>query len=99
MLKDKVSLVATAVLVFALAAPVGSFAKNPAGNGQGEAAEKHEGKEQHPEIREAMHHLEQAKNVLVHKAAHDFGGHRVEAIKSIDEAMEHLRQALQYDKK
>jgi hypothetical protein len=35
---------------------------------------------------------------LENKAASDFDGHKVAAIKSIDEAMEHLRQALQADK-
>jgi hypothetical protein len=100
MFKDKVSFFATAALILALAFPTASLAKNPsAGNGQGQAAEKNEGKEAHPEIRDAMRHLEAAKNILEHKAAHDFGGHRVEAIKSIDAAMDHLRQALNYDKK
>jgi hypothetical protein len=36
---------------------------------------------------------------LQNKAASDFGGHKVAAIKSIDEDIEHLRQALQADKK
>ena len=31
-------------------------------------------------------------------AAHDFGGHRVEAIRAIDVAMKHLRLAQQFDK-
>ena len=46
-----------------------------------------------------MRHLEEAKNILQKKAASDFGGHKVEAIRSIDQAMEHLRQALQADRK
>ena len=31
-------------------------------------------------------------------AAHDFGGHRVEAIKAIDQAIHQLEICLQYDK-
>ncbi len=59
---------------------------------------KGERREPHPEIRRAMRQLEAAKASL-NKAASDFGGHRVAAIKSIDEALGHLREALAYDKK
>ena len=60
--------------------------------------EKHERNEQHPHIKAAIHELEEAKKEL-QTAAHDFGGHRVEAIEAIDNALKQLRQALQYDKK
>lgn len=55
-------------------------------------------KEQHPEIAAAMMHLKEAKQSLEH-AAHDFGGHRVSALKHINEALEECRQALEFDKK
>ena len=32
------------------------------------------------------------------EAAHDFGGHRVEALKATDEAIRQLQICLQYDK-
>jgi hypothetical protein len=54
--------------------------------------------EPHPEINAAIRALERAKGHL-QRAAHDFGGHRVEAIQSIDAALVQLRFALQYDKK
>ena len=54
--------------------------------------------EKHPEIRRAMKALQSARNDLQH-AASDYGGHRVQAIKSIDEALEHLKQALAFDTK
>ena len=54
--------------------------------------------ERHPEIERAIAALERAKAHLQH-AAHDFGGHRVEALAAIDKALEQLRLALQYDKK
>lgn len=41
--------------------------------------------------------MRRAKEHLEH-AAHDFGGHRVEAIKAIDEAIEQLQTCLKYDK-
>lgn len=54
--------------------------------------------ESHPEIRAAIASLQRSKEDL-ERASHDYGGHRVEAIKSIDEALKHLRLALEYDKK
>ena len=53
--------------------------------------------EPHPEIREAIGALRNAKAHLEH-AAHDFGGHRVEAIKAIDESLRQLQDCLKYDK-
>ncbi len=53
--------------------------------------------EPHPEIREAIESLRRAKDHLQH-AAHDFGGHRVEAIKATDEAIRQLQDCLKYDK-
>jgi hypothetical protein len=54
--------------------------------------------EPHPEINAAIRALERAK-LHLQQAAHDFGGHRVEAIRAIDRALEQLKLALQYDKK
>jgi len=53
--------------------------------------------EPHPEIRAAIGSLRHAKEHLEH-AAHDFGGHRVEAIASIDHAIEQLDICLKFDK-
>jgi hypothetical protein len=53
--------------------------------------------EPHPAIRAAINALQKARNDLQH-AAHDFGGHRVAAIESIDRALEQLRLALQFDR-
>jgi hypothetical protein len=49
----------------------------------------------HPEIEAALHALAGAKDHLQH-AAHDFGGHRVDAIRAIDEADRQLRICMQY---
>jgi hypothetical protein len=49
----------------------------------------------HPQIEEALRALANAKGHLEH-AAHDFGGHRVDAIRAIDEADRQLRICLQY---
>ena len=53
--------------------------------------------EPHPEIREAIASLRRAKEHLEH-AAHDFGGHRVEAIRATDEAIRQLELCLKFDK-
>ena len=53
--------------------------------------------EPHPQIREALGALRRAKVHLEH-AAHDFGGHRVEALRATDEAIRQLEICLKYDK-
>jgi hypothetical protein len=51
----------------------------------------------HPEIQAAIHALENAKHHL-QEAAHDFGGHRVDAMRATDEAIHQLQICMQYDK-
>jgi hypothetical protein len=53
--------------------------------------------EPHPQIREALASLRRAKEHLEH-AAHDFGGHRVEAVRATDEAIRQLELCLKFDK-
>lgn len=86
--------VATA-LAATLAMPLTSFAQPQDKDDKKEARER---REAHPVIREAIRQLEHTKNELEHKAASDFHGHKVMAIKSINEAIEHLNQALASDK-
>jgi len=74
-------LLGAAVVLFALAFPVTTPANPP---------------ERHPEIREAIASLHRAKEHLEH-AAHDFGGHRVEAIRATDEAIRQLEICMKYD--
>src|SRR5215470_14033399 len=53
--------------------------------------------EPHPQIREAIASLRRAKAHMEH-AAHDFGGHRVEALRATDEAIHQLEECLKFDK-
>lgn len=53
--------------------------------------------EPHPEIWAAIRSLEHAKAHLG-AAAHDFGGHRAEAIAAIDAALHQLHVCLDFDK-
>ena len=68
---------------------------------QGAAQEKKEkagAREPHPHIRAAIQELREAKREL-ETAAHDFGGHRKEAVEAVDNALKQLQLAQQYDKK
>ncbi len=58
--------------------------------------ERRERNERHPEIRQAIGSLERAKRHL-QEAAHDFGGHRADALRACDTAIEQLKLALQFD--
>lgn len=49
----------------------------------------------HPEIEDALRALHHAREHL-ERAAHDFGGHRVDALHAIDEADRQLRICMQY---
>ncbi|HKV06366.1 MAG TPA: hypothetical protein VJO53_14820 [Candidatus Acidoferrales bacterium] len=79
-------------LSFAVSAPAAPPAPKPQPGAAAAAAP-----EPHPEIRQAIASLRRAKDHLNH-AAHDFGGHRVDAIRAIDAAIEQLQTCLQYDK-
>jgi hypothetical protein len=94
----KVSSVLTVLALAGTMALAQGNSGNANGMQHGNKAERGERAERHPEIRKAMRQLEAAKDSLQH-AAHDFGGHREAAIKSIDEALNQLNQALAYDKK
>jgi hypothetical protein len=57
-----------------------------------------DGKERHPHIRAAIRELRESKKDLL-RADHDFGGHRVDAIKAVDVAIIQLETALKYDRR
>lgn len=92
MKKTLCAILTAGALTCALSLPVASQDKDQMKPMQGE---RHE---QHPEIRAAVHHLEEAKRNL-EKAAHDFGGHRAKALEHVNEALEECNQALNFDKK
>jgi hypothetical protein len=54
--------------------------------------------ERHPRIRAAIRALQEAKEEMQH-ADHDFGGHRVDAIRECDAAIHQLEEALRYDRR
>jgi hypothetical protein len=93
------SLLPAAALVLTLAFPAAAANPKPAPNPAPTAkpAPAPVPPEKHPQIHEALESLRNAKQHLEH-AAHDFGGHRVEAIHAIDEAIHQLQICMQYDK-
>jgi hypothetical protein len=54
--------------------------------------------ERHPHIRAAVRQLRQARREL-QEANHDFCGHRAEAVKITDSALQQLQAALECDRK
>jgi hypothetical protein len=96
-MKRKLSAVLTAAaMTYALTLPIAAQEKPTAQIKRVQM--KEDRRERHPEIHAAMMHLREAKQNLEH-AAHDFGGHRANALKHVNEALEECRLALEYDKK
>ncbi len=95
-----ISQFASSLLIVGLVSlPMMSQQSAPANNFVPQTQNEHRGdRERHPHIRTAIRELQQAKREL-QTAAHDFGGHREDALKACDEAIKQLQQALQYDKK
>jgi hypothetical protein len=51
----------------------------------------------HPEIHDALASLRHAREHLEH-AAHDFGGHKADALRATDEAIHQLEICLKFDR-
>jgi hypothetical protein len=98
MKRSFLALVAALALAFALALPAAAPAAPATPKPHPAAAPSPApAPEPHPEIRDAIASLQNARDHLNH-AAHDFGGHRVDAIRSIDEAIAQLRICMKYDR-
>jgi hypothetical protein len=79
------------ILAFAVRTPATLKAEKTTANSAAGAGEP----EKHPQIHDAIASLRNAKAHLEH-ASHDFGGHRVEAIRATDEAIRQLEICLKY---
>jgi hypothetical protein len=89
------SMIEVGALMLALSFPMAALAAPPASKPQPKAAAS-PAQEPHPEIHEAIESLRHAREHLNH-ANHDFGGHRADAIRSIDEAIHQLQICLRYE--
>ncbi|HUA00487.1 MAG TPA: hypothetical protein VMB02_09170 [Candidatus Aquilonibacter sp.] len=90
---------AVSILALALALPAAAPAApaTPKPQPRAAASPAAPAPEHHAEIHDAIAALQNARDHLDH-AGHDFGGHRVDAIHSIDQALEQLRICLKYDR-
>jgi hypothetical protein len=57
-----------------------------------------ERRERHPHIHRALEELRETRRELK-DAAHDFGGHRAEALEAVDVAIRQLEVCLKFDRK
>ena len=91
------SMIEVAALMLALSFPMAALAAppKPTPKPQPKAAAS-PAQEPHPEIHEAIESLRHAREHLNH-ANHDFGGHREEAIRAIDEAIRQLQICMHYE--
>jgi len=71
---------------------VSSPQQKGAGKAQGKAQANHD---HFPHIHAAIRELHEAKGEL-ERAAHDFGGHRVQAVKACDHAIEQLEKSIRF---
>jgi hypothetical protein len=91
-----VYLFAIVALVLALSFPVVAPAAPPSPKPQPTPAAA-AAAERHHHIHDAIDALRSARGDLM-EASHDFGGHREEAVRSIDASIHQLEICLQYDK-
>jgi hypothetical protein len=96
MKKALLALAAASALVLAVVLPLNNSAR--ASGAPASAALPQERGERHPAIRQAIHHLEMAKESL-EKAEHGFGGHRARAIEHVNQALEECHKALEFDRR
>jgi hypothetical protein len=97
-MNKKLLLLSTACLVCLAALTYSSRAQTtpePTAPGEPVGPPHPGGRGHHPAIRAAIAALERAKTDM-QAAAHDFGGHRVDAIAACDNAITQLRLALQF---
>jgi hypothetical protein len=91
-----ISALALVALVLSLAFPVAVPAAPPAPHAQPGPAAAAAAAQKHHHIHEAIDALRAARADLM-AASHDFGGHREEAVRSIDASIHQLEICLQFD--
>jgi hypothetical protein len=86
-------------VAFSVSVPAASHAGNPAAVPAATPAPEPPAANpaDHPEIHDALASLRHAREHLEH-AAHDFGGHRADALRATDEAIHQLEICLKFDR-
>ena len=93
-MKNRLLALGAIIAVLGSATAYGVFAQTPPHTPVPPA---HHDKEPHPEMMRAKAQLQAAKASL-QKAAHDYSGHRVKAIKAVDEAIKEIDLGIASDK-
>lgn len=90
----------TATLAMLMAIPASMFAAtpSPSGNPPQNPPTQTAGQEKHPVMRKSIRQLENVKQELQNDASRDFDGHRANALKLVDQAIEQLKLGIQSDK-
>ncbi len=99
----------SAALALALAAltlaPAAVLAANPAPSPNPAAIQNAappnatgQAQERHPVMRKAVNQLERVREELQNDASRDFDGHRANAVKLLDQAIQQLKQGIASDK-
>jgi len=98
-MKKMMSWVGVSILVLGLALLMVTPAstRTPANTPAVTAAAATPAPEPHPEIRRALEALRAAR-AHIKDAAHDFGGHRAEALEKVDQAIHQLEVCMQFDR-
>jgi TolA-binding protein len=95
MKKTLLALVTAAALMAATTSPL--LAQATGGSPGAQTGGKPGRREHHPEIRQALKHLQMAKQALS-RGSKDFSGHREKALDLTNQAIQECQQALQSDK-
>jgi len=86
-----------AVLLFSTLSLQASFAQTASQKPMAPNAAQRANPPMDPEIHAAMKALQEAKHHL-EGAQHDFGGHRVKALEHVNQALDELREAMNWQK-
>jgi hypothetical protein len=97
-MRTRLNQLALALTLAALTcAPAAGFAANPAATPQ-QTPPNAVGQEKHPVMRKAIAQLQRTREELQNDASRDFDGHRANAVKLIDQAIQQLQLGIQSDK-
>jgi len=92
----KIMGIASAITLSLMLSPLAQAADAEPGSTPPAARKMHKpgGKKEYPEMRRALHALENAKQDL-EKAAHQFGGHRAKALELTDQAIREVKEGME----
>lgn len=94
----KTSLIAAAALAALLLGGAGTAVYAQRDDSQRDSRPEFGRRERHPELQRALRALRNARSDL-QRGAHDFGGHRIKALRATDDAIRQVEEALRFDRR